>query len=820
MKRYDHVSRHEGSTTVTTTIIMMVTLTIRFYMNPVCHSYNIQGSYPIPNEIRNVLFQNHMMMMSRCHHSHQRRIHHYHHRISSSSIALFSHTSSSSTTTTTTTTTGTSSSKPANEDAGSTSSSSSISSRRTSKEGSDLDLPDMMAYSKGYQTVFHEIPFHVCHPPSYGIIPNDMKGTYYRVGPAMFSAGSMMPPPTSIVQPKELPTPDGRNQERMVQHPFDGDGAILGITFAPKYHPPTNPMEKKDEEEDDQSNRNDWDDETSRNSMKKVGNDDNPKEKEYDMEVSLRYRFIRTVGFTKEQKKGSRIYRGMDLTRSIYNPIGNDIPIPFYKHHLLQGINKLRKNTSNTRAIYWGKRLFTLWEGGQPYKIDDRSCYTDGKSRLGGALQKEEDLLGQKMCYDPLLHHAIFYGIQHQHPIQSTTITTYEFDSTFTLIQSNGRQQYNIPGYAMMHDMIITKHYMIMIQPDVTISNPMEFFMTKDPGKVLSINPNGGGIIHLFPRSSATKQTYQTIRIPPNHQYTEANIQLIHAYEDDDDNDNDTIIIDCIKSQYPITSSTSATTLLWPWGRTLQEYQSLTTKKALFRYTIHIKTNQLIDQLLLYDTHCYFGTINPQYHIQKYSYLYMNIGRCGTHNVPFQGICQFNVKNGTVKQWIPESYEFCGEPMYAPKVTSPTSSDQHPITTAAKEVDDEDSGYIISILWNGRDEYNEILIFSASDIAKGPITRIPIGGPSSQNPLDRKTADATTTTTVPNITPNKYIIPHGHFGCYVPNVSWSADEIERRVKLSNKIESRGSLWNEVKSDFSGLGLRLDDIEEYFGDFFN
>jgi hypothetical protein len=34
------------------------------------------------------------------------------------------------------------------------------------------------------------------------------------------------------------------------------------------------------------------------------------------------------------------------------------------------------------------------------------------------------------------------------------------------------------------------------------------------------------------------------------------------------------------------------------------------------------------------------------------------------------------------------------------------------------------------------------------------------------------------------------------------------------------MESRGNYWNEVKSDFSGLGLRLDDMEEYFGDFFS
>jgi hypothetical protein len=31
------------------------------------------------------------------------------------------------------------------------------------------------------------------------------------------------------------------------------------------------------------------------------------------------------------------------------------------------------------------------------------------------------------------------------------------------------------------------------------------------------------------------------------------------------------------------------------------------------------------------------------------------------------------------------------------------------------------------------------------------------------------------------------------------------------------MESRGDMWNEVKSDFSGLGLRLDYFEVYFGD---
>ena len=62
-------------------------------------------------------------------------------------------------------------------------------------------------------------------------------------------------------------------------------------------------------------------------------------------------------------------------------------------------------------------------------------------------------------------------------------------------------------------------------------------------------------------------------------------------------------------------------------------------------------------------------------------------------------------------------------------------------------------------------------------------------------------------------------VPHGLYGCFTeaPEANWSAEEVERRSKLADKMESRGNMWNEVKSDFSGLGLRLNDLEEYFGD---
>lgn len=178
--------------------------------------------------------------------------------------------------------------------------------------------PDMQAYSNGYKTAFNEISCALAEP-SFGSLPNDLVGTYYRCGPAMFSAGSLPPPANSLVKPKQPPVPDGQDPSRMVLHPFDGDGAVLAITF---------------------------------HGDKKKGEDTEDGEPAVDTagKVTTRFRYVRTNAFTNERKKGKKLYTGMESTRSTSTPLGNDLPLPFYQHHLLPGLNKLRKNTSNTRA--------------------------------------------------------------------------------------------------------------------------------------------------------------------------------------------------------------------------------------------------------------------------------------------------------------------------------------------------------------------------------------------------------------------------------------------------------------------------------------
>jgi all-trans-8'-apo-beta-carotenal 15,15'-oxygenase len=586
---------------------------------------------------------------------------------------------------------------------------------------SDLSINvDFKAYANGYKTVFVELPAEECKAVL-GSIPSDLKGSYFRCGPAMFSAGSIAPPKTSIIQPREgPPVPDGQTPTRMVPHPFDADGGILGVTFAG------------------------------------------------DGSASARYRYVRTIASTAERRKGQRLYKGMDSTRELGSNIaegmGNDLHTPLFRHHLQPGLNKKRKNTSNTRVIYWGKRLLSMWEGSQPYKMDGLALSTEGRSQLGGVL-KEPDPFGSKMVVDPIKDRALFYGVSQDS--KNSEVTVYEFNNKFRLVEEDeGRVTQELPGLAMFSDMAATDNYALFVQPPLSVA--MQFMFVKEPGKVVTVEKSAA-TLHLVPRPGS-KKAPRSITIPFDG-VVEAEVQFINAFEDD----GDKIIFDAIRSD-GTKKGTSSKVSQWPWASSHEEYKQNASKKSLWRYEVDLKSGSVSKELLT-DLQCFFGVVNPKQSTQKHNNMYMAVGGLGTDVAPPQGIARFNYETKSVDTWMPEGYEFCGEPMFAPK-ENPSS---------------DDDGYILTVLFNGKTEQSELLVFKPMNISAGPVARIALG----------------------------IGIPHGLHGCFTTSeeATWSFEEIQRRAKLADKMESRGDMWNQVKSDFSGLGLRFDDMEEYFGDTF-
>ncbi|EED91809.1 predicted protein [Thalassiosira pseudonana CCMP1335] len=505
---------------------------------------------------------------------------------------------------------------------------------------------------------------------------------------------------------------------RMVLHPFEGDGAVLATVDASG-------------------------------------------------KVTTRFRYVRTNAFTNERKKGKKLYTGMESTRSMSSSstVGNDLPLPFHRHHLLPGLNKQRKNTSNTRTVYFGKKLLSLWSGGLPYKLDSLALSTDGRSQLGGVIKKEDSALGGKAAFDAKRNRMLFYGVDEES--NASTLNLYEFNSKFQPITENdGVVQAKLPGLAMIYDFAVTDNFAVFVQPVLKV-NGMQYMLGKEPGKTISMEgePSVSSTGISVCRNAGEIRTFQI----PFDGVDEANLQFINAYESDDG----TIIFDAIRSDGS-TKSGGGSNTKWPWASSLSDYRNMASKTSLWRYKVHPQRG-FISKDCLNNDQVYFGVVNPDASASVHRYVYAAAGATGSDVAPPQGIVKYDVESNTQERWFPQSYEFCGEPMYAKKQGD----------------DSEDGGYILSVLFNGKEEKSEVIVLKATNISQGPIARVPIG----------------------------ISVPHGYHGCFASGdeANWRHDEIERRAKLSDKMETRGSMWNEVKSDFSGLGLRFDDMEEYFGD---
>lgn len=591
-----------------------------------------------------------------------------------------------------------------------------------------VHLPDMKAYAEGYKTVFEEVPFRIC-TTSEGAIPSDLQGSYYRAGPAMFSAGSIVPPKTSIIQPKNLPVPDGQDPERMVRHPFEGDGAVLAISFV-------------SENDDDQ------------------GQPTN--------QALFRYRYVRTNALINERKKGQKCYNAMESTRELGSDcalgFGNDWHLPFYRHHFQPGLNKNRKNTSNTRAVFWGKRLLTLWEGGLPYKLDALALSTEGRSLLGGAIPGEEEPFGSKMVIDSKRNRALFYGIRQD--AKQSELTLYEFGPDFRLVDG-GRTTISLPGFCIFNDFAATENYALFVQPPIAM-NGMQFMFNKEPGKVTSLVKDSAALLCLIPRAGTSKRP-QTLTLPIDD-ISDASIHFINAYEDGEEK----IVMDIIRTK---GAPPGKDLPRWPWADTMEKYRTAAGTRSLWRYTANTVTGTVTKECLARCNPA-FGSVNPTVSTQRHRFIYTNVGIDSEKACPPQGVARYDSNTKTMEQWMPAEYEFCGEPMFAPSGS------------------EESSGYVLTILLNGQRQESELIVLNAQSLAAGPIARIPLG----------------------------MVVPHGLFGCFVPHNNdnnnddigvVSSETIARRAKLADKMESRGNMWNEIKSDFSGLGLRLDDIDEYF-----
>jgi len=223
-------------------------------------------------------------------------------------------------------------------------------------------------------------------------------------------------------------------------------------------------------------------------------------------------------------------------------------------------------------------------------------------------------------------------------------------------------------------------------------------------GSAVSSNSFIPKTLHLVSRRDGGTKS---VPIPFDDGIVDADLQFINAYETQDGN----VVFDAIRTDaMKIPSKPS----FWPWASTIAEFRSQTGKRLLMRYTSNPTTTNSVSKEILSDTQCYFGGINPSLTTSKHRFVYFAAGAMESEVAPPQGIGKLDTDTKQLQTWIPNECEFCGEPMFVAKDSENSSAN-------------EDSGYVLSVLFNGKTKESELVILDAANIATGPTTRVPLG---------------------------------------------------------------------------------------------
>lgn len=209
-----------------------------------------------------------------------------------------------------------------------------------------------------------------------------------------------------------------------------------------------------------------------------------------DGKAYVRNRFVRTTGFLEEQAAGRILYR---------SPFGTQKP-----GGVLANIFDLRlKNLANTSVVYWGGKLWALWQGGEPHRLDPATLETVGLDDLGGILSPGREFAAHYRL-DPGLNgerRLVNFGANLKLGLgpqaDSTIVTLYEFNAAGTLVT---RHAYRIPGFSVLHDMTITPNHCIFFQTPIDYNALPYVFGLQSIVQSFSLNRRRPTNIVVLPR--------------------------------------------------------------------------------------------------------------------------------------------------------------------------------------------------------------------------------------------------------------------------------------------------------------------------------
>lgn len=400
----------------------------------------------------------------------------------------------------------------------------------------------------------------------------------------------------------------------------------------------------------------------------------------------FRNRYVRTEGYIAEQKAGRILYRGVFGTQKPGGWLNNAFDFRL-------------KNIANTNVIYWGNKLLALWEAAEPHRLDPATLDTIGLDYLDGLLQPG-DAFGAHPRIDPncdgepvLVNFSIKTGL-------SSTFTICEFAPSGKLLNKYSQV---VPGFAFVHDFVITPNYCIFFQNPVNF-NPLPFAIgLRSAGECIKFQPDQPTKIIVIPRQKGISSSPDKAKARAKADLPQASIFETHcgfvfhhvnAFEQGDEIVIDSVCYDSLPSVEPDADFRQT------------NFEALAPGQ-LWRFRVNRKTGN-VQRQLIEERCCEFPVVHPNNVGRHYRYAYLAAAHAPTGNAPNQAILKVDVESGDRQLWSAAPRGFVGEPIFVPKPGA----------------DSEDDGWLLTLVFDASCNRSDLVILDAANLNKPPVARL------------------------------------------------------------------------------------------------
>jgi len=408
-------------------------------------------------------------------------------------------------------------------------------------------------------------------------------------------------------------------------------------------------------------------------------------------------------------------------------------------------LNSVIKNAANLGTLWWDEKLLALGPVGKPYLIDPACLGTiigsqdSGETDLGGTLDEEVGFgATPKFCANT----GSLVNFDQVPGSLSTRIRVFEFPDGKFKPRTRVPRFFDIKGYTRFMDFAVTQKWIILAQPPLQVDG-LGVTLGKPAMEVLKHDPNGTGELIFATRS---KQDNKELNVPVDGLVCE---EFANAYELEDGR----AILDVVAAEsWDPGRPSSGEQPLWE-----VEDPSARPRTRLLRYEVDPVKGSWTKTILC-DRHLGFATVNPAVSGKKHRYIFCAVGHSEVGVGPMAGVAKVDCESGEVDAWVPGPAEFGAQPVFVPR----------PGAT------EEDGGYLLSVVLDAAALRTDVLVFDARSPSKGPVCRFPLSKP----------------------------LPHGLRGCWADGLTFTQEDLQRKLVLRRMFERKAQQWNSLDSGFN------------------